>query len=114
MIIEDNEDIRETMRELFVSWGHEATMASDGPSGVEGVLAARPDIAFIDIGLPELDGYGVAAALRARAPDLATWLVAVTGYGRPEDRARALAAGFDEHLVKPVSSRVLLELIESR
>ena len=114
MVVEDNEDIRETMKDMLEFWGHETSVAVDGPSGVEGVLAVRPDVAFIDIGLPGLDGYEVAAALRKRAPDLTTRLVALTGYGRPEDRERALAAGFDDHLVKPVTSEELLRLIAPR
>ncbi len=113
-VVEDNEDIRETMKDLLESKGYEATTAYDGPSGVEAVLSIRPDVAFIDIGLPGLDGYHVVAAIRERAPELKTLLVALTGYGRPEDRERALAAGFDAHLVKPVTSADLLRLIESR
>ena len=77
------------------------------------MLSGVPDIAFIDIGLPGLDGYQVVAAVRARAPGIATRLVALTGYGRPEDRQRALAAGFDDHLVKPVSSDDLRRLIDA-
>jgi CheY-like chemotaxis protein/two-component sensor histidine kinase len=114
LVIEDNEDIRETMKDMLEYWKFEASVASDGPSGVEAVLLGRPDVALIDIGLPGLDGYQVATALRTRAPELATRLIALTGYGRPEDRARALAAGFDDHLVKPVTSQELLKLIEAR
>jgi CheY-like chemotaxis protein len=113
LVVEDNADIRETMKDMLEYWKFRATVANDGPSGVEAVLRCRPDVALIDIGLPGLDGYQVARALRARAPDLTTRLIALTGYGRPEDRARALAAGFDDHLVKPVTSQQLLQLIEA-
>jgi signal transduction histidine kinase/CheY-like chemotaxis protein len=113
IVVEDNEDIRDTMRDLFEFHGHSATVFEDGPAAVEAVLLHRPDVAFIDIGLPGLDGYQVVAALRSRAPDLTTRLIAVTGYGRPEDRARALAAGFHDHLVKPVTSDALLRFLEN-
>ncbi|MBL8941526.1 MAG: response regulator [Myxococcales bacterium] len=113
LVVEDNEDISMTMRDLLEYWGHEVTLAGDGPSGVEAVLSQEPDIAFIDIGLPGLDGYQVAASLRSRAPESKTRLVALTGYGRPEDRQRALAAGFDQHVVKPVTSEELRALVEA-
>ena len=114
MVVEDNEDIRETMKDMLESSGHDASSASDGLSGVEAVLSVRPDVAFIDVGLPGLDGYQVVAALLARDPHLATRLIALTGYGRPKDRERALAAGFDQHVVKPVTSGELLKLVEPR
>lgn len=113
LVVEDNEDIGTTMKDMLEYWGHDATIATDGPAGLEAVLSLVPDIAFIDIGLPGLDGYQVAAAVRARAPDIATRLVALTGYGRPGDRERALAAGFDEHVVKPVTSEELRTLIDA-
>ncbi len=112
LVVEDNADISEMMKDMIEHWGHEAAIAQDGHAAVEAVLATRPDIAFIDIGLPGLDGYQVVEALRSRAPDLTTRLIALTGYGRPEDRARALAAGFDEHVVKPVTSMELSALID--
>lgn len=113
LVVEDNEDIGATMKDMLEYWGHDATIASDGPAGVEAVLSGVPDIAFIDIGLPGLDGYQVVAAVRARAPGIATRLVALTGYGRPEDRQRALAAGFDDHVVKPVTSDELRRVIDA-
>ena len=111
VVVEDNVDIRETMADLLHGWGHIVNTASDGPSGVEAILEFLPDIAFIDIGLPGLDGYQVASALRQRAPNLPTRLVALTGYGSPEDRARALAEGFDEHTVKPITPDLLFRLL---
>ncbi len=113
VVVEDNADVRDTMTDLLESWGHEVKTAVDGPSGVDLVLAFKPDIAFIDIGLPGLDGYQVASALRQRAPQLATRLVALTGYGSPEDRARALAQGFDAHTVKPITPDLLFGLLAS-
>jgi signal transduction histidine kinase/ActR/RegA family two-component response regulator len=112
LIIEDNEDAREVMSLLLRLSGHSVDCASDGQEGLEKMLALRPDIALVDIGLPLLDGYEIAARVRSQS-DCATFLVALTGYGQPEDRRRALAAGFDEHLTKPIETARLYELIES-
>lgn len=101
-IIEDNADSREALRVLLELYGHEVYEAADGPTGVELVLRLRPDVTLIDVGLPGLDGYGVAQRLRASAGGHALYLIAVTGYGLPADQARARQAGFDSHLVKPV------------
>jgi signal transduction histidine kinase/ActR/RegA family two-component response regulator len=102
LLVEDNEDAREMLRQVLAMQGHEVREAAHGLSGVD--LAARwePDIAIIDIGLPDIDGYEVARRMKAQArrPLL---LIALTGYGQPEDQRRALAAGFDVHLVKPVT-----------
>jgi CheY-like chemotaxis protein/two-component sensor histidine kinase len=100
VLVEDSDDIRETMRALLELRGHVVLDASDGAAGVALVQQQQPDVALIDIGLPGLDGFGVAAALRANGSSAR--LIAVSGYGRPEDRARASDAGFDAHLVKPV------------
>ena len=111
VVVEDNVDIRETMKDLLQSWGHIVSTASDGPHGVELILECIPDIAFVDIGLPGFDGYQVAARLNQRAPHLPTRLIALTGYGSPEDRLRALAEGFDEHTVKPITPDLLFRLL---
>ena len=76
--------------------------AADGEAGIAAALELRPHLAFVDIGLPRLDGYEVARRLRAANSDLR--LVALTGYGRDDDVQRARDAGFDEHLLKPASS----------
>ncbi|WNG29129.1 response regulator [Cystobacter fuscus] len=112
LLVEDNPDIRETLRDLLELHGHHVAEASDGRAAVELVLSQRPQVALVDIGLPELDGYQVAELVRASAGGADTRLVALTGYGHPEDRKRALAAGFDAHLVKPVSSEDLSQVLK--
>ncbi|MBM7114600.1 response regulator [Archangium primigenium] len=112
LLVEDNPDIRETLRDLLELHGHRVEEAGDGRAAVELVLSLRPQVALVDIGLPEMDGYTVAERVRASAGGAGTRLVALTGYGHPEDRKRALAAGFDAHLVKPVSSDDLSQVLK--
>jgi signal transduction histidine kinase len=103
VLIEDSEDIRELMADLLRDWGHTVSVAGDGGAGAELVLSSQPDIAFIDIGLPVLDGYEVATRIRAHGCQKPPRLVAMTGYGQESDKRRAISAGFDAHLVKPAS-----------
>jgi CheY-like chemotaxis protein len=107
VVIEDNEDIRDTLRILLGMWGHQVDTAEDGPSGLERVFAQRPDVAIVDVGLPGMNGYDIARSIRARIPNGEIRLIALTGYGQPADRARSLAAGFDAHLLKPVAPEAL-------
>jgi CheY-like chemotaxis protein len=111
VLVEDNPDIGETLRDLLQILGHRVELAGDGLRGVQLALATRPDAALVDIGLPGIDGYEVAQRLRADPVGREMLLVALTGYGRPEDRERALEAGFDAHLVKPVDPEDLTSLI---
>ena len=111
LLIEDNADIRETLAELLRRRGHTVREAEGGHAGIELARAAPPEIALVDIGLPELDGFEVAARLRELAP--AARLVALTGYGGAEDRRRGSEAGFRAHLVKPVDIDELTALIDS-
>ena len=101
VLVEDNADARDALRTLLEVSGHRVEIAADGPSGIELTRRVRPDVTLVDIGLPGVDGYEVARRLRADGGD-GLRLVALTGYGQPEDRRRALDAGFDAHLVKPV------------
>lgn len=112
MVVEDNPDVRDTMRDFLQLSGHDVTVAEDGPSAVDALIARRPEVALIDIGLPGLDGYQVLQAIRERGEKLPTIFIALTGYGRPQDRQRAFDAGFHDHLVKPVDSDALLRLLE--
>jgi CheY-like chemotaxis protein len=103
-------------RDVLASLGCDVAIAHDGPSGLQRLRELEPRLAFIDIGLPGLDGYQIARAVRSgdvlARDGQRLWLVALTGYGQPEDRARALAAGFDQHLTKPVSVAELRHAVE--
>jgi signal transduction histidine kinase/ActR/RegA family two-component response regulator len=110
LVIEDNDDARETLQSMLELMGHRVESADDGPAGIDKALAAVPDVAFVDIGLPSMDGFEVARRLRA-ADGSRMYLVALTGFGAREDRERALAAGFDAHMVKPVEANALARLL---
>jgi CheY-like chemotaxis protein len=109
LVVEDNADERQLLRDLLGLAGHEVHEAADGPSGLDAALRLRPEIALIDIGLPGLDGYELARRVRAKQAPIG--LIAVTGYGLPEDRRRAAEAGFDAHFVKPADPDSLTALI---
>jgi len=109
LVIEDNDDARETLRNVLQLLGHEVHEACDGDAGVAEARRLMPDVALIDIGLPGIDGYEVARRIRADVPGAR--LVAVTGYGQPDDLERARAAGFDVHLVKPVDPQQLQQVL---
>ena len=111
LIVEDNDDARETLKRMLALEGHHVRAVADGPSALEAVSAAMPEIALIDIGLPEMDGYELARHIRAAAPGKPPYLVAVTGYGLAEDRRRTREAGFDLHLVKPVDLATLADVL---
>ncbi|HEY0512142.1 MAG TPA: ATP-binding protein [Thermoanaerobaculia bacterium] len=111
LVVEDHEDGRESLRELLEIWGHKVSVAGSGPDGVEMAFSVRPEVALVDIGLPGLDGNEVARRIRSVLGGDAISLIAMTGYGQPEDRRRALQAGFDCYLVKPVDPAVLAQLL---
>ncbi len=102
VIVEDSRDGREMLRYMLEHAGHEVHEAADGPGGVDTILKVVPDVALVDLGLPALDGYEVARRVRADHAGRAVRLVALTGYGLPDDLKRSKRAGFDAHLVKPV------------
>jgi CheY-like chemotaxis protein len=112
LVIEDGEDARRAMLALLKLWGHQTHAAEDGPTGVRRAVEARPEVALVDIGLPGLDGYEVARQIRSLMGD-SIHLVALTGYGLAEDRRKALEAGFDRHLAKPVDPRVLADVLNA-
>ena len=110
LLIEDNDDARQSLRALLEHEGHRVAETADGTSGLNRDETMRPDIVLIDIGLPGLDGYEVARRIRARRGTNPI-LVAITGYGQIDDQRRSLAAGFDAHLTKPVSPDQLTGLL---
>jgi len=112
LIVEDNADAAETLRRLLELSGHRVRVAHDGVAGLEALLSGSAQIALIDIGLPRMDGYELARRMRASLDGRARpFMVAVTGYGLAEDRSRALAAGFDEHLTKPIDAAALARVL---
>ena len=111
LVVEDNEDGRESLRELLELWGYRVSVAGSGPEGVEMAFSVRPEVALIDIGLPGLDGNEVARRIRSVLGAQGMSLIAMTGYGQPDDRRRALQAGFDCYLIKPVDPGMLAQLL---
>jgi len=114
VIVEDNPDVREMLYTLMELEGHEVAAAGDGPEALALIEFQRPDIALVDIGLPSFDGYEVARRIRANPATKDIFLVALTGYGLPEDERSAAQAGFDAHLVKPIDLDKLSQLLANR
>jgi two-component system, sensor histidine kinase len=110
VLVEDNADLRELTKELLEAYGCSVGLASDGHEGLALVLESKPDLALIDIGLPVLDGYGVAREVRAQLGSSIV-LVAASGYGLEQDREAAHCAGFDLHVTKPLDGKGLQEVI---
>ncbi len=106
LVVEDNQDAADSLAMLLRLWGHEVRIAHDGLSGLKAAQSYHPQVVFLDIGLPGIDGYEVARQLRGDLGQ-AVWLVAMTGYGQEDDRRRALEAGFNAHLVKPADPAAL-------
>ena len=118
LLVEDNDDNRQMLGDLLRAWGHEVESASDGLTGLVKATTGWAEIALVDIGLPGCTGYELAEQVRAHETRAAykqapLCLIAMTGYGLSEDRQRALAAGFDRHLVKPVDPMELVRLLQS-
>jgi two-component system CheB/CheR fusion protein len=114
LVVDDNVDAAESLAELLVLKGHEAKAVTEPRAALAMVPEFAPEVVLLDIGLPEIDGFEVARLLRKIPCTAHSLLVAVTGYGQAEDRKASSAAGFDYHLVKPVSFRQIEELIDRR
>jgi two-component system, chemotaxis family, CheB/CheR fusion protein len=110
LVIEDNLDAAETLKEVLELGGHDVAVAHDGAEGVARARALKPEVVLCDIGLPGLDGYEVARRIRAD-PTIAPTLIALTGYTRPEDRHESFKAGFDHHLGKPFQIAELEQIL---
>lgn len=113
LIIEDQQDVRDSLRMLLELDNHEVETAANGREGVAKFDAFSPSVVLVDIGIPEMNGYDVAKVIRSRKDGTRVSLIAVTGYGQPDDRRRAIAAGFDKHLTKPVGYEELRKLVIS-
>jgi CheY-like chemotaxis protein len=111
LLVDDNHDSVDLLRGLLEHLGHEAHVAYDGPTGVQAFRELEPDIVLLDIGLPGLSGYEVLAQMRAMPAGEKAAIIAVSGYARDVDRARAFAAGFTEHLGKPIEMGRLEDLL---
>jgi CheY-like chemotaxis protein len=111
LVVEDNTDVRDGLVELCQMWGHDVFTAGEGLEGVRLALEQRPDIAFIDIGLPGIDGYEVARRVRQSPGGKELLLIALTGYGSREQKARAIESGFDHHVVKPVDTKLIQDFV---
>lgn len=113
LVVEDSDDGRAMLAAMLRAKGHEVREAADGPGAVHAILAHAPDVAIIDIGLPGFDGYEVARRVRRHLAPARCRLVALTGYGQPQDQQRSRDAGFQAHLVKPVDPLRLEEVMAS-
>ncbi|MGK3996717.1 hybrid sensor histidine kinase/response regulator [Sorangium sp. So ce1024] len=114
LVIEDNEDAAAMLQALLTMEGYQVEVALSGPAGVDAARSFLPEVILCDIGLPgEMDGYGVARALKGGAGASPCLLIALTGYGREEDRRRAQEAGFDMHFTKPIEPSSLESLLAS-
>jgi PAS domain S-box-containing protein len=112
LIADDNRDAANSLAILLRMDGHEVTVVHDGRQAVDAIDATRPDIAVLDVGMPELDGYEVARHARGGASGASITLIALTGWGQASDKARAAAAGFDHHCTKPIDPQALIRMIQ--
>jgi len=113
LVVEDFLDSGQALADVLALGGHRVHVATDGRAGIAKALEVKPDVVLCDIGLPDLDGYQVARALRAEASLRSTYLVALSGYAQAEDVRRSLDAGFDAHLGKPAPLDQLHALLAS-
>jgi CheY-like chemotaxis protein len=113
LLVDDCADLRTLMRILLEFDGHIVHEASDGPAAIDAVMDKTFDIAFVDVGLPGVDGYEVARRIRDTASGRDLSLIALTGFGMEEDRRKAFEAGFDEHLIKPTDHDKVAALVSN-
>lgn len=111
LVVDDNVDAAEMLGEALTMFGHVVQITNDPEEATNAAEAFVPDVVVMDIGMPGLDGYAVATQMHGRGWPRMPLMIALTGYGQPRDRALTAAAGFDEHFVKPVDVRKLVERI---
>ena len=111
LIVDDNQDAATSLASLLRRLGHDVSLAHDGLQAVNVAMVVQPDVVLLDIGLPNLNGYDAGRLIREKCPDRKLMLVALTGWGQPEDRRRSADAGFDAHLVKPVDIDALMGIL---
>ena len=114
LVVDDNRDAANTLAAIIRLAGHQVHTCYDGAAGFREACRLRPDVLFLDLGLPGMDGYEVAALLKKERGLESMRMVAVTGYGQGADRERALAAGFDHHLLKPPDPSVIRAIVDSQ
>jgi CheY-like chemotaxis protein len=114
LVVDDNEDAATSLATLLRDVGHEVWTAYDGLEGLRIARERCPDVVLLDLGMPRLNGFEVAAAIRREPWGREALLVALTGWGQAQDRERSRAAGFDEHFVKPVALESLLQRVQAR
>lgn len=107
LVVDDNIDAAQSLADVLGLWGYRVAVVHDGIKALEQARLVKPDVVLLDIGLPGEDGYTVARRIRSEPGLEAVWLIALTGYGREDDRLRAEQAGFNHHFTKPVDLKVL-------
>jgi CheY-like chemotaxis protein len=113
LVVDDNADAADVLCLLLEALGHTTSAEHDAERAIVRAAQQSPQMVFLDIGLPDMDGYELARRLRSMPETVGAVFVAVTGYGQPEDRERARQAGFDHHVVKPVKLAVVRELLDN-
>lgn len=111
LLVDDNEDAVRSLEKLLALMGFEARSATSGRAALEEGAHFRPDVILLDLGMPEMDGFETAAAIRRQPWGRDARIIALTGWGQPEDIQRTQAAGFAGHLVKPLQTEALLALL---
>jgi len=111
LVVDDYPSTAQVTCTLLTMLGHECRAVDSGRKALEEARVFEPDVAILDIGLPDLSGYEVVRELRRMRPDKPLYIAAVTGWGQPQDRAQAFAAGFDHHVLKPADATKLKDIL---
>ena len=113
LLVDDNRDVAHSTAVLLRAAGCSVDLAYDGEEAIRAVQSLHPDVVLLDLGLPKMDGYQVAEAIRADRANASTLIIALSGYGQDEHRLRSKRAGFDYHIVKPIEPTALTGLLAS-